>query len=64
MGIGIISYPGIVVSKKWKEASGILLVSEMSFLWYQIWYRYRAILSYIMNVRASIDIGIWVLIEH
>ena len=53
MGKGIILYPGIVLSKKGKESSGIVLVS-----WYQNRYRYRTVPSYGMDVRASISIGI------
>ena len=63
MGIGMILYPAIVI-KKWKESSGILLVSVLSFFWYQNRYQYRTIPSNVMNVRTSIDIGICVLVKH
>ena len=63
MGIGMILYPAIVI-KKWKESSGILLVSVLSFFWYQNWYWYRTIPSNVMNVCTSIDIGIWVSVKH
>ena len=64
MGIGMTLYPGIGVSKKRKDSSGILLVSVLLFFWYQNRYQYRTIPSNVMNVRTSIDIGIWVSVKH
>ena len=64
MGIGMTLYPGIGVSKKRKESSGILLVSVLAFFWYQNQYRDRTLPSNGMNVRKSIIICILVSVEH
>ena len=64
MGIGMTLNPGIGVSKKRKESSGILLVSVLAFFWYQNQYRYRTLPSNGMNVRKSMVICILVSVEH
>ena len=57
-------YPGIGVSKKWKESSCVLLVSVLAVFWYQNHYWYRTFPSNSMNVRTSIGIGIRVSVKH
>ena len=64
MGIGMTIYPGIGVSKKRKESSGILLVSVLAFFWYQNKYQYRTLPSNDMIVRKSIVICILISVEH
>ena len=64
MGIGMTLYPGIGVSKKRKQSSGILLVSVLAFFWYQNKYQYRTLPSNDMIVRKSIVICILVTVEQ